>query len=408
MLLALLLLAVAIEFVRDIFGIGDFVGYVNAGNNVLKGSHIYSDYLNTWPPLFSIFSVPLALIDNVNGVLMRSIWLSASVICLFFLMKTTVKMISGRNLLIPFQTTLNNEDIAFHDWTILLPFVLVFRYILDNMANIQINIFMLGMAVAALNYHYKNKDFAASFWLSLSISLKVFTIFLLPFLLVRKRFKIVLFSFLWIILLNALPFIVFGPETALQYYSQFFRDRAEPFAMILHKNQSIFAMFRSIFMNESRGLEIYLNVLDLTVEEAKRYSYILAGLLVGAVLWLLNRVQPKTEASFLSESLLVLAALPIFSPLAWKAYFIFLWPACYWICYSVVRLRNNKEKIPRTVYVLMVLFFIGTTLTTEGIIGGYLSDLTEVLAFITLGTLALLTSHLILHLKWFGVRAKKA
>ena len=68
-LLLLLLMAVSIEYLRDIFGTGDFVGYINAGNNVLNGVDIYGDYLNTWPPLFSIFSVPLALLDNLflNG-----------------------------------------------------------------------------------------------------------------------------------------------------------------------------------------------------------------------------------------------------------------------------------------------------------------------------------------------------
>lgn len=401
LILGLLLIGLVIEFVRDMFGTGDFVGYVNAGNNVLQGTHIYSDYLNTWPPLFSVFSVPLALIDNLNGVVMRGIWLCGMLVCLFWIMKTSVALILEKKLLLPFQSANDEQSIPFHDLRILIPFLLIFRFVLDNMANIQINVFMLGMTVAALNDHLKGKDGIGSFWLALSISLKVFTLFMIPYFLVRKKFKLVAYTLGWILLLNILPFMVFGIDITLSYYQQFFKERAEPFAMILHKNQSIFALFRSLLMEESRGLDIYLNFMHLSVHQAKMVAYVVAGILVTVVLLLLNKVKQPSTSSFLSESFLVMTALPIFSPLAWKAYFIFLWPSCIWICHKLLNPNSNKSPYHKWHIAFMIFFVMTTTLTTEAIVGPYLSDVTEVFACITIGTISLLMLHLMLHVQKF-------
>jgi hypothetical protein len=401
LILGLLMLGLGIEFVRDMFGTGDFVGYVNAGNNVLSGTHIYSDYLNTWPPLFSIFSVPLALIDNLNGVVMRGIWLCGMLVCLFWIMKTSVALILEKKLLLPFQSAKDEQSIPFHDLQIFIPFLLIFRFVLDNMANIQINVFMLGMTMAALNDHLKGKDGIGSFWLALSISLKVFTLFMIPYFLVRKKFKMVAYTLGWILLLNTLPFLVFGIDTTLSYYVQFFKERAEPFAMILHKNQSIFALFRSLFMEDSRGLDIYLNFMHLSVHQAKMLSYAIAGILVATVLLILNKVKQPSTSSFISETFIVMTALPIFSPLAWKAYFIFLWPSCFWICHKLLNPDSNKSPYYQWIIGLMIFFVVTTTFTTEAIVGSYLSDVTEVFACITIGTCTLLMAHLILHIQIF-------
>lgn len=401
LILGLLMIGLGIEFVRDMFGTGDFVGYVNAGNNVLHGNHIYSDYLNTWPPLFSIFSVPLALVDNLNGVVMRGIWLFGMLVCLFWIMKTSVALILEKKLLLPFQSANDQQCIPFHDFQILIPFLLIFRFVLDNMANIQINVFMLGMTLAALNDHLKGKDRIGSFWLALSISLKVFTLFMIPYFLVRKKFKLVAYTLGWILVLNTLPFMVFGTDTTLSYYQQFFKERAEPFAMILHKNQSIFAFFRSLLMEESRGLDIYLNFMHLSVHQAKMVSYAVAGMLVSVVLLILNKVKQPNTASFLSESFLVMTALPIFSPLAWKAYFIFLWPSCFWICHQLLKTDSNKSSYYNWLIGFMIFFVAATTFTTDAIVGPYLSDVTEVFACITIGSCALLMAHLMLHIRIF-------
>lgn len=394
-LLLLLLIAIVIEFLRDIFGTGDFVGYVNAGNNVLRGINIYGDYLNTWPPLFSIFSVPLALLDNLNGVLNRAIWLTATIWALYWIIKISVELLFKKKLLLPFQTSNKQDCVAFTDLAVLLPFLFVFRYVLDNMANIQINIFMLAMAMGSLYYTVKNREVYASFLLALSVSLKVFTIFLIPFYLYKKKWRLVLLTCCWMALFGAVPFLVFGQEIAWNYYQTFYLERAQPFAMVLHKNQSLFAFFRSLLMNESRGFDIFINIKSYDVHLVKKISYLVVGTVALFVIYIFSRNKKKDDDTLIIQTFFVLTAIPILSPLAWKAYFIFLWPGYFWVYFQIWGSTNSNQKYSALIKTLFALSLVGTVLSSEIFVGGYLSDLFEIFASITLGTVLLLFTYLI-------------
>ncbi len=395
-LLLLLMIAILIEFFRDIFGTGDFVGYINAGNNVINQKDIYGDYLNTWPPLFSIFSVPLALLDNFNGILTRAIWLGATLIALFWIIKVSVALVLNKQLFLPFQITDNQSQITFDSTLILLPFLFIFRYVLDNMANIQINIFMLAMAMGSLYFFIKNRIALASFWLAVSVSLKVFTIFLIPYYLYKKKWMLVIYTLSWIMALGFIPFLVFGKELALDYYQTFYIERAAPFAMVLHKNQSVFAMFRSLFMEENRGFDIYINWLNLDVHNAKKVSYAIVGILGLGVAYLFRKTnQHNSQYLFIIQTFFVMTAIPILSPLAWKAYFIFLWPGYFWVYLQLWGKINVQTKFTKLSKLLYLLSIIGTVFSSEMFLGGYLSDIFEIYAAITIGTILLLVTFLI-------------
>jgi hypothetical protein len=395
-LLLLLLLVIAVEFLRDIFGTGDFVGYINAGNNVINGLDIYGDYLNTWPPLFSIFSAPLALIDNLNGVLNRAIWLAASIWALYWIIKISAELILKKEMLLPFQTIRKQNQIAFSDLHILLPFLFIFRYVLDNMANIQINIFMLAMAMGSLYYTVKNRVVFASFLLALSVSLKVFTIFLIPFYLYKRKWRLVIYTLCWIFIFGLVPFLVFGQDIALSYYQTFYIERAQPFAMVLHKNQSLFALFRSLLMNESRGFDIFINVKSYDIHLVKKISYIMVGILASIVVCVFSRDKKQDDDSFVIQTFFVLTAIPILSPLAWKAYFIFLWPGYFWVYFQIWGNTHLKQMNNTKLKILFALSLVGTVLSSEIFVGGYISDLFEIFASITLGTIILLLIYFIL------------
>ena len=82
LLLGFVFLALLFELLKNTFTkLGDFRGYVLVGNFVLDKVNIYTDAkINTWPPFFSIVSVPIALPDNFNRYLVRFLWLSGSLL----------------------------------------------------------------------------------------------------------------------------------------------------------------------------------------------------------------------------------------------------------------------------------------------------------------------------------------
>jgi hypothetical protein len=98
-LVILVFLVLFVELIRDVLiRDGDFIGYVLVGNLTLQGQNIYKDYLiNTWPPFFSIVSVPIAIIDNVSHYLSRFLWLSASLFAMFAVINYTTKMTMEKN-----------------------------------------------------------------------------------------------------------------------------------------------------------------------------------------------------------------------------------------------------------------------------------------------------------------------
>ena len=127
------------ELVRDSMRNGDFIGYLNAGNAVLDGKNIYLDQYNTWPPFFSIFSVILAFFDNLSCVFIKFIWLLGSVLSMFFIINESIKLIFNKS--ISFKK--NYGTILIQNPIILIPLLIVLRFVIDNLANLQINIYML-------------------------------------------------------------------------------------------------------------------------------------------------------------------------------------------------------------------------------------------------------------------------
>ena len=93
---------------------GDFIGYVAAGQSVLSGKNIYLDYLNTWPPFFSIVAVPLALVTSVAPYLLRLFWLLGSLAAFYVCMRLSVRLFLKRKLLLPFQKAHAANQLVFH------------------------------------------------------------------------------------------------------------------------------------------------------------------------------------------------------------------------------------------------------------------------------------------------------
>ena len=384
---SLIFIALLIEIIRDAGRGGDFLGYVNAGNLVWNTQNIYSDPLNTWPPFFSIFSIPLALLDQVNGYVLRLLWLVLSVIAFFDLGNRLFKMVPGLQSL--------SYKNAYHSIYIIVPFLISFRFLLDNLANIQINIFMLWLVVVAHESMLKNHFTKAGFLLAFSISLKAYTVFLLFFYLYKRIGPMVLWTFLFFVVLNCLPFLVFGYDITIHYYDLWWNEIASGPTFIHHKNQSIFGAIQRLLTNNFPGHHFYVNIVDWTPEMAKKISYIIIFLLALIPAWLFRKKVKQPKLTY--EWIFVLTVIPILSPLSWKAYFIFLFPAYLLLFFTLRQVKQKKHKGYKTFLVLYWISVAFTVLSTEAIVGDELSDRLESLSIITCGTLLLLVTFIAIY-----------
>ncbi len=388
-LLALVALAFLFELVRDCQRDGDFIGYVNAGNAVLNGTNIYSDYLNTWPPFFSIFSVPIALFDSISPIGTRLIWLMMIIVSWFFIIQCTLRLGLGRRL--RWFNTTDSTDIKITDWAVLLPFLFVLRFVIDDLSNIQINSFMLLACLFVVKQHINGGWLIGGVVLGLIIALKVYPIFLLFFLVYKSSYKLVATGVATIAFTVLLSILVFDVEVALSYYQDWIGNKALAPTIITHKNQSFFPLSEAFFANQTRGLNIYYNLFDMPISVAKRIAYGVIGFF-GLVVLAIFYQDKRTFKRFreFEQFSVVLAVIPIISPLAWKYYFVFLFPLYVMVYHQLFTLNHHRV-------FLKVAFFLSlalSILSTDGLLGVWFSDVLEVFGCITLATIVLVVTFL--------------
>ncbi len=392
----LILISVILIFqlFRDSMSSGDFIGYVNAGNAVLSKQNIYADYLNTWPPLFSVFSVILAIGDKLSSFFIRFIWLVGSIISLYYIISITVEIFFKK----PLDLRANGNGIMIQEPIIIVPLLISLRFIMDNLANVQINIYMLLGSLLCILCFIQKKYAWFGILLALTISLKVYTIFILFYFLYKREFKPVIWTILFLALLNAISFLVFGFDQAVEYYQHWMMEVAPKSFVADHKNQSIFGAFLRFFTSEDPDHNMYVNVLSLAPHLTKQITYIavvIAAIFPGI---LLRKKMKDTSSlsSFLGYSL-ILTVIPVLSPVSWKPYFIFLWFP-YFIL-TVLLFHMNSQLHKSTLKLLRYLFGVSVLLnvfTTELFIGGTFSDWTEAYSAITFGTIILLVIQIVI------------
>jgi hypothetical protein len=394
-ILVIIGLILSFELIRDSLKNGDFAGYVRAGNLVLEDKNIYADATNTWPPLFSVFSVILALGDKVSSIVIRFLWLAGSILSMYFIVKLTIKMFLGRTM----SRMNRSSDIIFQDNTVLIPVLIMLRFMLENLANVQVNIYMLLLACLAVFYFVNNKYILLGVVLALSISLKVYTIFILFYFIYKRELKPTVWTIIFLLVFNSIALFVFGFETAVSYYRHWYVEIASASPTAHHKNQSIFGLMLRLLTSEDSGDGLSASVLSLKSETVKYIAYgsIVLASLFPAYLFR-KRLAEKSNQKAVMEYSFVFSVIPLLSPVAWKAFFIFLWFPYLLTYVYLYRTDNKLQKAKRVLLRSIFLCSIAlTALSAQGIVGWHFSRMLETASCITIGTVALLFIQLSLY-----------
>jgi len=329
------LIALAIETIIDTQNNGDFIGYLNAGNLVLRGKNIYLDYLNTWPPFFSIVSVPLALLDAVSPTLVRLVWLLGNLVALFATMNMSAKLFIKKKLLLPFRKPIDSSQIAFENPIILIPFLIMLRLFLEHSSHLQINLYMLSFAIGSVYFYHKNRPLLAALLLGFSIAIKVYTVILLLYFLYKRAFKLSALTVSWIVFFTLITFFVFGVDNALALHKYWYTNASIQQTAAHHMNQSLFALVERIFVYSNTGMDLHNNYFDLPLKTVKKVYYVLLMLVSLVPMFLFRKKLVVTERGLgqILEWAIVFCIIPILSPVAWKYYFVFLWLPFFVIYY---------------------------------------------------------------------------
>ncbi len=396
-ILVIIGLILSFELIRDSLKNGDFSGYVRAGNLVLEDKNIYADATNTWPPLFSVFSAILALGDKVSGILTRFLWLAGSVLSMYFVVRLTIKMLLDRTL----SWRNKGSDIMLQDNLVLVPVLIMLRFLLENLANVQINVYMLLLSCLAMSYFVNKRSILLGFVLALSISLKVYTVFILFYFIYKRESKATIWTIAFLFVLNSIAFFVFGFETAVSYYRHWYVEIASASPTAHHKNQSIFGFMLRFLTSENSGDGLSASILSLKSETVKYITYgsVILASIFPAYLFR-KRLADKSNRKAVMEYSFVFSIVPLLSPLAWKAYFIFLWFPYLLTYVYLYRTDNQIERVNmKFLRSLFLCSIVLTTLSAQGIVGWHFSRILETASCVTIGTMVLIFIQLTLYQK---------
>lgn len=380
-------LALIFELVRDSQRAGDFVGYINAGNAVIDGTPIYADYLNTWPPFFAIFAVPLALLDALSPFFVRLMWLLGIIVSWFYIARYVVQLSDNKKIVL-YKST-EPHEVWFLDWRVFLPLLFILRFIIDDLSNIQINSFLLLSCLFVIHCHFRKQFVAGGIVLGLIIALKVYPIFLLFFLFYKRSWKLVAVTSMVVGASVVVSILVFGWEMGLANYTDWITNKVMASTIITHKNQSLFPWFEGFLTDQSRGLDIFYNVSNVSSAFAKKVTYALIGIIALIVGWRFRKTNGHEQ--IIGQFFFVLAAIPLLSPLAWKYYFVFLFPLIY-LQFNKLFTGVVKNTVAKWLFIAAMVLSIAST---DGLLGARISDVLEVYGCVTWATVCLLFSYFI-------------
>ncbi|HEY2386660.1 MAG TPA: glycosyltransferase family 87 protein [Candidatus Binatia bacterium] len=427
--IAILVIVFLASAARNIKEDGDFVHYIEAGARVLRGADIYEgagpDAVNTWPPLFAVVCVPFALLAQVSVYLARGTWLLANAVLVAAMLRMVVELVHGRPLALR-----SVDGVAVASGAFLGPLVLSSRFLLGNFDRLQINLFILFGCLVGCRWLTRGREGRGGAAIGFAAAMKVLPIFFVPYLLCKRWWRALAGMLVGGAVASAAPILVFGPARWWAYVRFWLRLAAGGWP-VRKGNQSVYAMIDRLY---SHGALYWtpaakrFKASDDPVVAAMVYGTLLIIAVLFAYAARRGGRRPRTPAA-VTELATVLAISVLFSPLAWKHYFVFLllgytvlWRAAFvsdppppdgHTTGVAPHLREPRDPLlqpwglstgeRRRVGVLVALSFALTTLSVRGVIGKRLSLHLETLSVVTVGALVALAALLYLRAR-LGVR----
>jgi hypothetical protein len=314
---------------------------------------------------------------------------------------------------------------------VLGPLVLTSRFFLGNLDRLQINMVILACCLAGCVLLVRGRPVFAGAVIGFGAALKVLPVFFLPYFFLKRWWRPFVAALVSAAVWTAAPAVVFGVPRWWGYLRHWIALSSGSWP-VRKGNQSVYAMIDRLY---THGAITWSPAAKrLTASDDPFVAALTYGLLMLVVVLLVRVARrggrdPASPAATV-EYAIVLTIAVLFSPLAWKHYFVFLllgyttlWRAAFvpdppeeagfttGVAPHLVRLgpsppagyRLEAHERRRCAWLLAVSFVL-TTLTVRGVVGKSLSRTLETLSVVTLGALVVLAALLYLRAR-LGARA---
>jgi len=367
-----ILIIVMLGFFRNTLrkGMSDFKVVHRAATRVLNQENLYNfddgHYLYKYSPSFAVMVAPLGLLPLFPA---QIVWLAGMCICLFFIMKWSKKMILG--------------DKSPPPYLYLLTLLFTSKFIVREFWLGQTDFLMLLFIFLFILSTDRGKELKAGGFLALSVMIKPTPLILVPYLLYRKKFKLIGYLAITCAVFLFVPLFVYGIPDSLNLLSGWktVLSASSPPLLAADVNQSLFGFFYR-FLTPA---PFQVNILNLNYTVVNLLIYATA---VGLFLFLLflNQRLKFVENSFVHrreciEYSLLLIFMTLFSPLGWFQNYSSSILAYMLLLYYV--LKTGLEN--RFVFILLMLSFLLVDAINFETVGRKINDLSLYFSFITFG-----------------------
>lgn len=370
-----------------------FEGYVQVGDLVLAGGDPYSLVLNTWPPFFFFVGAALALLAKVSATAALLVWQIGDALAIWGCCRLSVQLFWDDAEGLTFWPR-DSGRLAFGSSAVLVPFLMTVRLFQEHLQHTQINAQVLFLVLWAFHLFRSKREVWGGLSLAVAASTKAVPVLLLPYLAYKRAWKALGWTAVFLVGLNvALPGIVFGPARTLAQWRTWrmvaARETADPIPHFM--NQSVPAALKRLTTEVGSARDpIHYAVVDWSGTTVRAVFIALALLAAGWLAWRF-RAHPGDwgDRRTAAELAILLGAMVVVDPLAWKAHYIVLIVPYTFVWWALSRLpRDAPGRTWR--WVSWWASFACITLSAPALVGRHARDVLESLNVILFGALLLL------------------
>jgi Glycosyltransferase family 87 len=376
-------------------GEGDFSVYYGAAKDIAQGKSIYfveypvgdKDTCSySYPPFFAMLLIPFSILPLA---LADFLWLLLSLVLL----------VRTFHLIDRFLDLNTFFDAKTHRLWVFIVLLFTARFILYNFDMSQTTLILLWGCLESLDLTLNNRPVLSGLLLATVISIKLMPLVLLPYFFYRRFFKTGFATLGFLILLNVGPSVFYGFEGYLSVLNQW-KSVINPIKteFILEENlsmesaHSLSALVPSLLTDNVTRFDIKRNITVLPYQKVVFWLTISQLFFIVLTLFFL-KTRPFTaildKKRLFYEVSYLLLIIPLIFPHQQKYAFVMLLPAVAFIGFEVLK-QKQKGIILKNIIALMVVVWLLTTATTDGIIGKQLYEYGQYFKLITWGTMLLI------------------
>lgn len=307
---------------------GDFAGYLSVGDLGLQGRDIYRDAVpgtNTWPPLFGLACIPLALLSHLSLRGTRILWLLFNWGALAFAIALCVRLVYDRPLGIRGVGAGNDRPVDAASGAVLVPLLICALWVLSNFEHLQVNIFIFALALAGLALHRSGRDGAGGAVIGLAAALKVMPVLFVPYFVWRRRWRAAASTAVATVAWSLVPLVAYGPAKYLDQLRAWHEALSAGWP-VGKMNLSVYAMIdRAVGHGIVPFSVAGFDALDPSGAPAVRWLMLALLAIVTLLACALFRgaYDPRARRTVAEWSVVLLVG-ALFGTVTWKAYLVVL------------------------------------------------------------------------------------